>query len=87
MLAYLGAPLCHPDQLGLAQFSSPRLRDVVNNLDMLAIARTTKIATVKRHNVEDENVEAAADAGKTWKWNSTAKAKTTENQRTRTLRP
>ena len=43
VLEYLGHVLHHPAQLSLAEFAAFPLRDVIFNLDMLTIARTTKL--------------------------------------------
>ena len=46
----------HQDQLTLAEFSALRTRRLVQNLDMMAIARTVELsAKTKDANAEDEN--------------------------------
>jgi len=44
--------------MSLAQFSAYHLREIIYNLDMLAIARTTKLTTTSKENLEDETVES-----------------------------
>ncbi len=61
VLQYLGFALHHPHQISLAQFCAYHLRDVIYNLDMIAIARTTKLTDTKRANVEDESIEISND--------------------------
>ena len=43
--------------MSLAQFSAYHLREIIFNLDMLVIARTTKLTTTSKENVEDETLE------------------------------
>ena len=56
VLAYLGIPCHHAHQMSLAQFSAYHLRDVIYNLDMLSIARTTKLSTESKDKAEDEDL-------------------------------
>jgi len=44
----------HPTQIGLAEFAAHHLRDVIFNLDMLSIARTTKLSTEPTVKAENE---------------------------------
>ena len=53
----MGNSIHHPHQMSLAQFSAYHLRDIIYNLDMLAIARTTKLTTTSKEKLEDETVE------------------------------
>ena len=57
VLDYLGFSVHHPHQISLAQFSAYHLRDVVYNLDMLSIARTTKLTTKRNDQPEDETLD------------------------------
>ena len=57
VLEYLGSSMHHPHQMSLAQFSAYHLREIIYNLDMLAIARTTKLTASSKQQVEDETVE------------------------------
>jgi len=41
----------------LAQFSAYHLREIIFNLDMLAIARTTKLTATSKEKAEDETLE------------------------------
>ena len=68
VLEYLGKNIHHPHQLSLAQFSAYHLRELILNLDMLAIARTTKLTATSKEKVEDEtseHVNASASLGET----------------------
>ena len=56
VFSFLGIPLHHAHQLSLAQFAAYHLRDVIYNLDMLSIARTTKISSESKTKAEDEDV-------------------------------
>ena len=56
LLQFLGIANTHPDQLTLAEFSALRTRRLVQNLDMMAIARTVELgAKTKAANAEDAN--------------------------------
>ena len=57
VLDYIGHSIHHEHQLSLAQFSAYHLREIIYNLDMLAIARTTKLTATSKENVEDETTE------------------------------
>ena len=57
VLEYLGQNIHHPHQMSLAQFSAYHLRDIIFHLDMLSIARTTKLTTTSKEQVEDETIE------------------------------
>ena len=61
IMAFLGIVLHHVHQLNIAQYSAYHLRNVILNLDMLAIARTTKLTADKKENAEDEPIEAKGD--------------------------
>ena len=43
--------------MSLAQFSAYHLREIIYNLDVLAIARTTKLTATSKEKVEEETVE------------------------------
>ena len=43
VLEYLDKHIHHPHQMSLAQFSAYHLREIIYNLDMLAIARSSYI--------------------------------------------
>ena len=61
VLEYLGHVLHHPAQMSMAQFSAHQLRDVIFNLDMLSIARTTKLLPqTAKIKAEDEEVDKEA---------------------------
>ena len=66
LLAFLFGHLHHPHQLTLAQFSAYNLRDILNHLDMLTIARTTKLThecgQKTGEKVEDEHADTSKDA-------------------------
>ena len=47
ILQFLDAANTHPDQLTLAEFSALRTRRLVQNLDMMAIARTVELGDKK----------------------------------------
>ena len=53
VLEYMGNNIHHPHQMSLAQFSAYHLREIIYNLDMLAIARSTKLTATSKENVED----------------------------------
>ena len=57
VLQYMGHGIHHPHQMSLAQFSAYHLRQVIYNLDMLTIARTTKLTATSKEKVEDETTE------------------------------
>ena len=57
VLEYIGNSIHHPHQMSLAQFSAYHLREVIYNLDMLAIARTTKLTATSKEKAEDETEE------------------------------
>jgi hypothetical protein len=57
VLEYMGQGMHHPHQISLAQFSAYHLREIIDNLDMIAIARTTKLTAGTKEKVEDEAVE------------------------------
>ena len=52
VLDYMGNSIHHPHQLSLAQFSAYHLRETIYNLDMLAIARTTKLTTTSKESLK-----------------------------------
>ena len=43
--------------MSLAQFSAYHLREIIYNLDMLAVARSTKLTATGKEKVEDETIE------------------------------
>ena len=47
----------HPHQMSLGQFCAYHLREVTFNLDMLGIARTTKLTASSKEKIEDETTE------------------------------
>ena len=57
VLEYIGKTIHHQHQMSLAQFSAYHLRDIIYHLDMLAIARTTKLTATSKEKVEDETLE------------------------------
>jgi len=57
VLEYIGNNIHHPHQMSLAQFSAYHLREIIYNLDMLAIARSTKLTATSKEKVEDETLE------------------------------
>jgi len=57
VLDYMGHSIHHPHQISLAQFCAHHLGQVIYNLDMLAIARTTKLTATSKEKVEDETTE------------------------------
>ena len=63
VLEYIGSAIHHPHQMSLAQFCAYHLRDVIYNLDMLAIARSTKLTATSKEKVEDEAVEHVDTSG------------------------
>jgi hypothetical protein len=58
ILAFLSTPLHHEHQLTVAEFSAYHLRSVIQHLDGLTIARTTKLTTGCKEHAEDELLEA-----------------------------
>ena len=48
VLEYMGNNIHHPHQISLAQFSAYHLREIIYNLDMLAIARSTKLTATSK---------------------------------------
>ena len=54
LLEYMGNNIHHPHQMSLAQFSAYHLREIIYHLDMLTIARTTKLTATSKEKVEDE---------------------------------
>jgi len=63
VLEYMGNSIHHPHQMSLAQFSAYHLREIIINLDMLAIARSTKLTATSKEKVEDETVEHVNASG------------------------
>ena len=63
VLEYIGSTIHHPHQMSLAQFCAYHLREVIYNLDMLAIARSTKLTATSKEKVEDEAVEHVNTSG------------------------
>ena len=63
LLQYLGHSPNHKHQISLAQFSAYHLRDVIYHLDMLSIARTTKLTVASKDKVENETVDHSVDQG------------------------
>ena len=61
ILAFLNTSLYHEHQLTVAEFSAYHLRSVIQHLDGLTIARTTKLTTGCKEHTEDELLEAPAD--------------------------
>ena len=57
ILAFLNTPLHHAHQLTVAEFSAYHLRSVIQHLDGLTIARTTKLTTGCKEHAEDELLE------------------------------
>ena len=57
VLDYMGNRIHHPHQMSLSQLSAYHLREIIYNLDMLAIARTTKLTATSKEKLEDETVE------------------------------
>ena len=68
VLEYLGKNIHYSHQISLAQFSAYHLREIIFHLDMLAIARTTKLTATSKENVGDEtseHVHASGSLGET----------------------
>ena len=63
VLEYIDCSIHHPHQLSLAQFSAYHLREIIYNLDMIAIACTTKLTATSKENVEDETPEHSNSFG------------------------
>ena len=63
VLEYMGNSIHHPHQMSLAQFSAYHLREIIYNLDMLAIARSTKLTATSKEKVEDETFEQVNASG------------------------
>ena len=57
VLAYIDKSIHHAHQMSLAQFCAYHLREIIYNLDMLAIARTTKLTATSKEKIENETVE------------------------------
>ena len=55
VLEFCGCPMHHPSQISLAEFAAYRLREKLFNLDMLTIARTTKISAEQPAEMAAEN--------------------------------
>lgn len=62
VLDCLGHSIHHPHQISLAEFSAYHLGQIIYHLDMLAIARTTKLTATSKEKVEDETTEEAKTA-------------------------
>ena len=59
ILQFLGVANTHPDKLTLAEFSALRIRRLVQNFDMMAIARTVELgAKSKAAQAEDADDDA-----------------------------
>jgi len=50
VLQYLDKDIHHPHQISLSQFCAYHLREIIFNLDMIAIARTTKLTATSKEN-------------------------------------
>ena len=57
VLDYMGNSMHHPHQMSLAQFSAYHIHQIIRNLDMLAIARSTQLMATPKEKVEDETTE------------------------------
>ena len=62
ILEYLGHKMHHVAQLSLAEFAASHLRDVIFNLDMLTIARTTKLTPPDSDKVKAEDEASREEA-------------------------
>ena len=62
ILEYLGHKMHHAAQLSLAEFAAFHLRDVIFNLDMLTIARTTKLTPPESDKVKAEDEASREEA-------------------------
>ena len=58
ILSFLDLSPFHDDQLTVAEYSAYHLRNVIQHLDGLTIARTTKLTTGSKDHAEDEQMEA-----------------------------
>ena len=56
VLEFLGHAMHHSTQISLAAFAAYHLRDKIFNLDMLCIARTTKLSAEPKTTAENETV-------------------------------
>ena len=66
----------HPYQMSLARFSAYHFQEIISNLDMLAIARTTKLTATSKEKVEDEtstHVNAPGSLGERVLWRRTSR--------------
>jgi len=61
ILLFLNTRLFHDDQLTVAEYSAYHLRSVIQHLDGLTIARTTKLTTGCKEHAEDEVLETPAE--------------------------
>ena len=50
----------HNEQLTIAEYSAYHLQSVIQHLDGLTLARTTKLTTASKDHTEDELIEAAS---------------------------
>ena len=57
LLAFLSITNTHPDQLTLAEFSALRTRRLVQNLDMMAIARTVELSNKTNEGKEQDETD------------------------------
>ena len=89
ILAFLNMSLHNEHQLTVAEFSAYHLRSVIQHLDGLAIARTTKLTTGCKEHAEDELLEApSTDIHTPSRRNSmAARASTRTSPRTRWSTP
>ena len=67
LLQVLGIANTHPDQLTLAEFSALRTRRLVQNLDMMAIARSIELNDKKNAGTADDEKDDTDDH-----WKSTS---------------
>ena len=65
IFAFLDASMYHEHQLTVAEYSGYHLRSVIQQLDGLTIARTTKLTTGTKEHAEDEVLEAPTEAPNT----------------------
>ena len=63
VLNCLGHSIHHPHQMSLAQFSAYYLGQVIYHLDMLGIARTTKLTATAKEKIDDECTEEVKASG------------------------
>ncbi len=61
VLEYFDFALHHPHQMNLAQFCAYHLREIIYNLDMITVARTTKLTEASKEKAKDESVERSHD--------------------------